>query len=640
MRTLIHCAGGTFRIGLVIGLRCGSNVMRGKFKWNDYNSPSGSSLHGTTLFAREKCDSSRPTRRRSRIATSEPFSELVKAIRDTKLKKIDKLNYIYGKIAHFRTKRSGKGGIVYLPNEIHNFLHQCYIDLPPDELKKHYQFLIKCDVKLSSTKTKSLWQSLLKGPAAVSRLASFQTFLDSNDLASFGKFNKLHDVKEMETIINYMIKNGQMEYIDNYLKSVVEKLEVLSLDPQIQKNDLHLSYLAFNNILLHFFSKTNNLQQFMEKYKGLLKYSINNKILLNKKYRKRIIRIPSVLLLSLLRAQGDQQKIINIFASLQEYLGKHKDVKLFKTMVMMELLRSFRTLQDPQLTCIYLLSTFGSCRTRFLLNDLGIWSWVFENSSRLLPRNEILNSIKDPPIPISSSLKENGIIPKSLLFELYSVLLYSKSKTMIKEDFRVFLSDLFVKYVDIIEKKRYRYLLYNQTTSILNLFLKHMRYQLHDTDLAFESLKRFYSLPRTVIKAIKNESQYSCPFSLVLYENYSLDRSQVSEIMGLMMKNKQFFSYKFYSAMILRNLKVGHYDEGKHWYDKMRASNFTARDFVLVDALSKADLLSKDENRLFTNIPDEYQENDSQEQLLDAESELDFGYDAFEVIYRRVAERL
>ena len=479
-----------------------------------------------------------------------------------------------------------------LPDHVHKWF---WDKLKKDESANHYYFLIQNDIHLSSSEhIRLFFKRLLQGSQLDIQLATFKIFLneESHHGIFFNKFCKLYDFDTMAIILNKQIQRKDFQFIKLYFTALLRGLDVNSKNVSaLSTNTLYDSrILKFNDCLLYYLAKTGNIDMFMETFinnisqvkeiesrqipsNSIIKDANSNEIFRN-------MQKPISNLLTLLREKGMHEEVFKVFALLQSF--PISNAPSFRYHMTCQLIASLRTFNDATLSLQYILSAYRSVNTRELLNNLGLWSWILHGNGNIFSHQELQCEFlkMEKLLPPSATLDGSPSLP--IITELYRGLLTINAKTMNSTQYRDLLLDLYDKYKQTMKIISTTDKYWKQNTSILNVFLYHIRYSLNDHILAFEILKDFFF--NKFSKKVKSTASAS-PFSIVVYENYKLTHSDISTLLNMMDEIGISLDFKFCAGMVLRHIRSNNSKEAYTWYKKILNGKFEVRHIGLVKAI-------------------------------------------------------
>ncbi|QLG72034.1 hypothetical protein HG535_0C03880 [Zygotorulaspora mrakii] len=480
---------------------------------------------------------------------------------------------------------SQKRGII-IPEIIHKW---CWENLPKQNSFDHYYFLIKNDVHLSSSlSVRKLGKRLMQGSEMELQLASLQIFLqnDAHKNLFFSKFSKLHSFDSMLLIINRLIYLKDFRNIKVYLSALLFKMDTGQVhDFFTSAKSKQLLFVKFNNALLYYLSQSQNIEMFLEtfttelqfmKKMGLMdevEHSLSTMNLLHK---------PLLFITRLLRKKGMHEEVFKLISTIQK-LPVKKNYH-FNQFILNELIASFRSFNDPKLTCQYVISGFKKVVTCELLNDMGLWSAVFHSHHHTLSKDSLYSEIQGLETLLPTSMQVNSIPSCAVLTEIYRVVLATNARIMNQQQYQDFILNLYSKYTTFLKQKKSKLKSFSHDTGILNVFLHHIRFELKNFGLLFEILKDFYNQRFQI--GIRNTTS-RCPFSLVLYKNYEVSQSQVDYLLSLMHEHRLPLNFQFCTAMVIRYLNLNNPDEALTWYKRIVHAGFTINHALLIQAIEE-----------------------------------------------------
>lgn len=427
----------------------------------------------------------------------------------------------------------------------------------------------------------------MQGSEMELQLATLQVFL--NDSAHrelfYSKFSKLHSFDSMILILNKLIYKKDFRNVKIYLSALLFKMdtaEVRDIYSSVERKQL--LFIKFNNSLLYYLSQSQNIDMFLQTFATELQYMKKLGLLENSgnKHAINLLHKPFLFAIRLLRKKGMHEEVFKLISIIQKLPIKKNHH--FNKLILNELISSFRTFNDPKLTCQYVMSGFKKLQTGELLNGLGLWSAIFHNDHRVLSKESLDSEITSLDTLLPRSMQVNGIPSCAILTEIYRVLLSTNARIMNQEQFQDFVLNLYSGYKSFLMLKDSKLRGLSHDTGILNVFIYHIRFEIGNFKLAFEILNDFYKQKFPV--GIRNTAT-KCPFSLVLYKNYELDESQVSNLLDLMHRNGIPLNFQVCTSMVIRYLKLNNHDEAHSWYQRIIHAHFTVKHTLLVQAIQE-----------------------------------------------------
>lgn len=476
--------------------------------------------------------------------------------------------------------KCGEKANYLIPSDVHQWFWE---NLPRDESFNHLYFLVKNDVHLSSCQY--VWnfsKRLMQGSELEMQLATFEIFLhDKAHQATFHeKFGKLHCFYAMNKLVNKVLSGNDFRFIKLYLSSLLQKMESLKGcgERQDTKSEKKL-FIRFSNTLLFYLSQTGNVEMFLQAFEINLQYMRKARLLEDARFMQEHLYPSLHFILKLLREKGLQEQVFHFIRVIQRVV-RRRDPK-FNTRIIGELVTSLRSFNDPKLSCQYILSAFNIKQTAALLNDLGLWGAIFHENSMKLSQQMLDAETKVQEEIFPRSLRIGGTPSMPILTELYRVLLSTCARTMGRETYQGLVLKLYSAYKKALEQQKFPA---KHDTGILSVFLHHIRQELNNPKLAFEVLKDFYS--QKFASSIRCTTKV-CPFSYVVYKNYDLSQSDLSQLLHLMQVNRVPLQFRFCTAMVLRYLKLGNVTEAYSWYEKILHAGFEVNHYVLIKAITE-----------------------------------------------------
>ncbi|CCF58557.1 hypothetical protein KAFR_0E04060 [Kazachstania africana CBS 2517] len=478
-----------------------------------------------------------------------------------------------------------------LPDDVHRWFYE---HLSSNEFFKHYYFLISHDVHLSSSKyIKRMTSKLLQGSELERQLATFEYFSKFENSSMFkNKFLKLHDFKAMIHLMNNVIKhNRNSKYIEIFLVEMIKKIEEISL--RNKYNDVHkiTTFITFLNELLFIISEIGNLQLFSSVFKILIEFIEFNKELVPKGRLYRFLHVSIHSFFKLLRKQNNNrnyQDAVFTLISVTNNLSVVPKTWNFKKRIVQEIMSSLKYFEDPKIMCLFMISAIKKPDPLPLLNDLGIYGFVFHNDIKhISTSNELLDrkseQLNNKLLPQSLAVELDNI--SAILTELYIVLLSTSCTILKASNFENVLVRFYKNYIKYLEANSKKFYLWKHDTGIMNVFIDAALFKLNNFQMAYNFLIDFYSKPCS--KRVKITSK-NCPFSTIIYSNrFTLTDLQLSELFTLMERNNIPLSFKICTAMLLRNNEKNQIQDAHSWYKKILAANFEIKHFQLIQLIKK-----------------------------------------------------
>lgn len=475
------------------------------------------------------------------------------------------------------SKRSG----LLVPTDVHKWFWE---NLPREESFNHFYFLIKNDVLLSSCQY--VWnfaQRLMQGSQLEVQLATFEIFLhDKTHQATFhSKFEKLYSFYAMNKLVNKVLSDRDFRYMKLYLSSLIHKMESLtSCEVNPHSRTKKKLFAQFNSTMLYYLCQTSNVEMFLETFKIGLQYMHKSGLMRDVKFTEEVLLRSLHFVLQLLRKKGLQEQVFQFIRVIQRVdRGKSPE---FKRRVIGELISSLRTFNDPKLSCQYILSAFSTARSADLLNNLGLWAPIFHQDTVKLSQESLKAEAEAQEQVLPRSLKVHDTPSIPVLTELYRVLLSTCARTMSRDAYHDLILYLYSSYKEALHKSLFSSVKHD--TGILSILLYHIRVELNDPKLAFETLKDFYS--QKFVSKIRCTSKV-CPFSWVVYKNPELSQSDISHLLHLMQLNRVPLQFRFCTAMVLRHLNLNNVEEAHSWYLKILHAGFEVKHTILIKAIVK-----------------------------------------------------
>ena len=536
------------------------------------------------------------------------YASFFKALRDVlNLKdcsKCEKQKLLYDVISHQHKSYpevARKIGF-YIPDEVHEWF---WNHVPKTESFNHYFFLLKSDVLLSTSRYCTKFTNrLMKGTEMERQLATFQVFLhdETNIKPIMEKVLKLHTFDSLVVLVKGLAKVKNFRFIESYIQALLQKLEQHSYSGKDRKKQKSLRYVKFNNALLYYLLKSGNVVLFMKTFQEELKFIISSGLINHIDGREHILNFPIHHYLNLLRVSNRQEELFDVISCLQSSsLMKHK---LFKEFLMGELIASFQAFRDPKLVCKYVLSSYSSKPSAIILNELGIWGWLYHSKSTTLTASDLTKELKTSSSVLPKSMRIGSAVTVPILTELYRSLLSSASVSLGRGQLKDCLLDLYYKYRSFLSKEASKYRYWRNDTGILNVFLNYIRFQAREPKLAYDILLNFYSqhFAKNVILTTT-----ICPFSIVAYKNYALTQAEISELLQIMHKNGVPLTFKFCSAMVMHCVKIRDEKGARSWYDKILYGGFEIRHMALIQIIKDRGwpFPKKFDQRLLTQLVDD-----------------------------------
>lgn len=460
-------------------------------------------------------------------------------------------------------------------------VHKWFWDnLPRAESFDHFYFLIKSDIHLSSCPhVRKFTKRLMQGSEMELQLATFQLFLhdEAHRVTFHNKFSKLYSFGSMIILVNKILNGKDFRFIKIYLAALLHKMELLK-SPQSQSRSNRALFIHFSNTLLYYLAQTGNTQMFLEAFAIQLKHMQRVGLLDDSNVASRLLQRSLNFVLKLLRQKGLQEEVFRFIGIIQKVcIDKDRN---FNERVIVELMSSLRSFNDPKLTCQYVLSAFKNEKTGQLLNELGIWGAVFHQSPQVLPEKVLSAETKAQEELLPKSLQIDEIPSHAVLTEFYRVILFTNARIMGLEEYQNFLLDLYKNYTKALRLKKFKGVKHD--TGILSVFLHNIRLELSNPKLAYEVLTDFYS--HSFASNVRITSKI-CPFSLVTYKNNHISQMELSNLLYLMQSNGVALRLRFCIAMILRFLELNNLVEARSWYDKILQARFDIKHKLLIKAI-------------------------------------------------------
>ncbi|CDF87282.1 BN860_02872g1_1 [Zygosaccharomyces bailii CLIB 213] len=490
-------------------------------------------------------------------------------VKRTNLDNTNKKQKLYDiiRLQHDLFPTACKRSAINLPREIHEWF---WHNIPREESFDHFYFLIKNDVFLSSPPY--AWrfaQRMMQGSELELQLSTFQLFLhqEAHQSTFYQKFGKLYSFDSMIYILNRVFKSKDLRFAKLYLSALLHKMEVQGAHEG--------SLLRFNNTLLYYLSQTDDIESFLRALVVELRLI---KMIEGYDELFKMLHRPLVFVLKLLRRQGFHEEFFTIISTVQKL--PLSEGHIFKQHIFTELISLLKSFNDPKLTCQYVMSGFNRKATGHLLNELGLWGFVFHGDARVLPGENLQSEINALESLLPKSLSVNRQPSLCAITEIYKTVLSAGSKTMGPGQFRDFIVGLYSKYSSALEHGLFEDPRHD--TGVLNVILYHTRFALRDARLAFVLLQDFYS--RGLGKEIRITSA-KCPFSLVAYQNKEISQADISELLVLMHQNKIPLHFQFCTAMVLRYLELNNVEDAHSWYKRILHAGFKVEHMLLVKAV-------------------------------------------------------
>lgn len=540
--------------------------------------------------------------------------------------------------------RPNQISIVTLPDEIHLWFKK---NLKQNQLYDHFQNLIDCNVNLcTSNLSKQIIIKLLQSSEIDISLITLEnmlfplitnphTTIDNASLQQTIFIEKLINLYDWNTLIlitNNIIKRGKWDYIPYYLTALVHKLNKLkqtSINIQKGKSNkminintqrLIVSQHSFIRFLIELLFVLSHLQDWklvfplfkkiIETINTLQRINNNNN---NNHVSISFLNKPILQIIKMLRINGNNDEIFQFISFLTN------DIKImnhliknfqFQKRLLNELLSSFRSLQDPLLSCQFLMATVTSPNMESLLNDLGILSYIYYHQVGKLSSQQILDCNKKFFNPFHSSklkFKFDNNLP--ILTELYQVILSNitnniNSNIVTSLNFnqnKITLLKLYDSYLTKLNQSKKDYYFWKIDTGILIQFLKIIITKLNDPQLAYKIVLEFFQQSfAKKIRVVSSQSKIipnidspnsipisfinnNCPITLLIQSSinhYSM--KQVLTLLSLMERHKLSLNFNICCSLTLKLISLKRFQDAKLWYDKIYYSKFYVNHFKLL----------------------------------------------------------
>ncbi|KOH01173.1 Atp22p [Saccharomyces eubayanus] len=507
------------------------------------------------------------------------FESLRHALRSKDLSNPEKRKLLYDVILnqHELYPKVARNNGFYIPEDVHKWF---WYNIPKSESFNHYFFLLKNDVLLSSSRyCTNFTNRLMKGSEMERQLATFQVFLhdENNIMPIMEKVVKLHTFDSLIVLVNGLTKGKDFKFIKSYIQALLQKLEQDSYSDKGGTKKKSLRYVRFNNALLYYLLKSGNVELFIKTFQDELKFITDSGLLNHIDGNEHILNFPIHHYLNLLRISKRQEELFNVISCLQS--SSLMKYKLFKKFLMGELIASFQAFRDPKLVCKYLLSSYSSKPSAEILNELGVWGWVYHSKSTTLTTSELTKELQHNSNLLPKTMRIGSPVSIPVLTELYISLLSFNSVSLERDQFKDCLLDLYYKYKSFLSKEAGKYRYWRNDTGILNVFLNYIRFHAREPRLAYDVLLDFYSEP--FAKKVSLTTKI-CPFSIVAYKNHDIAQAELSELLRVMHKNRVPLTFKFCSAMVMHYTKLRDEKGARSWYNKILYGGFEIKHMALV----------------------------------------------------------
>ncbi|EDO18105.1 hypothetical protein Kpol_1031p9 [Vanderwaltozyma polyspora DSM 70294] len=510
----------------------------------------------------------------------------------------------------------------FLTDKIHKWFWE---NIDKNESFTHYYFLIQNNVNLSSSYHILQFQKrLLKGSQLEFELASFQLFLHKPEYEHIfrRKFIILNSFDSIRSFVNLLIQKNDLRFLRMYFNSMLDSMKRPSFktNPDTVEFDSRLNLIYFNISLLNYLSKIEDIKMFSSTLRILAnetsKIQTNE---LNKDNKIRLSNISNLLLsplsssITLLRNKGMYDEAFDLLSLMRKTPMVHNSV--FKNFLIGHLISCLRSFNDPKLSLQYVTSAYRRKRVALFLNQLGLWGWVYHGKSYTLSNQELDTEYQKIKNTLPRSMVSIQYPPLPVLTELYITVLNTFSKTMDKENFKVFLLDLYQRYKKTILPMRSHNLYFQQNTGILNAFLKHVRYSINDHLLSLTILKDFYN--ESDSHRFKPTDGTS-PFSIVVYQNEKLSNRDISKVLELMDSLEIPLDFKFCVAMVYHYHSRNNIPEALVWYKKILDSKFNVEHMGLIKLITENGWEYPDhfDMKLLENLDEQKQSSTEEEDFL------------------------
>ncbi|AET40247.1 Atp22p Ecym_5504 [Eremothecium cymbalariae DBVPG len=505
------------------------------------------------------------------------FVEVLQTIINQPLKAEEKFRMIYYTIslqkALYPTLSENNG--VLVPDEIHRWFYQ---NVQPQEYFNHYYFLIKNNVLLQSHFASLMLLRLLKGSEMDSQLASFQLFLyDKKDKNIFDKkFTLLYNYYNMHIIINYTIQRGDFRFIQNYFEAMGRRLETKELlNEEIPANARKLMFMNYTNTMLRYARASNDPKLFF----GMFTTFVSS---LSTDIDPSFIHKPLKQVIDYFRENNLPKYVFKVMALLNKFPLANSNKK-FTSLKLGTIVSTLRSFSDVKLTTSYVVRTYRSTKTKYMLNELGLWKLVFDGNIGKLSGSALYSAEEDAkvlPIDVPLSMTLNSIPDNCVLCELYQAILNDQRTKLIEQEYRDLVIQLFGLYKNFIVRHRHKFLYYKVNTSVLRTFMHKLRFELHEDKLAYQLLLDFY---QTIKMKSRSASKYS-PFGIMLYKNNSLSQTEVNQALKIMEECSIPLDFKTLTTMVLRCIAMNDIEKAHNWYMKIVNGRFQIKNYDIINA--------------------------------------------------------
>lgn len=490
-----------------------------------------------------------------------------------------------------------EGSAIVLPDDVHKWFYE---NIDKADSFQHYYFLIQNDISLaSSLYIRKFTTRLLQGSETERQLATFEYFLKRPEIYKTRdqltqKFVSLHSFHDLYTFTNIALNNKEHsknnphlandDFIKFYLQSVLQKIVYYKAhtDRQGKNNDKALA-IQFTKLviqLLMIVSKEGNVKQFTSVLSTLMAFMKSNPNIDEGTYQK-MMHKPIVCMFSLLRRNKNPDAVF----SLANQIGSMDGIKnsyILKTLVINEIMRSLRYFNDPKIACQFLVSSIALPDLDLLLNDLGVWGSVFHSSGGLPIEQTIVKDGTSQMTPmVPSTLRAKPEKLSIVLSEVYKTLLSTNAIMMKPDEYKRFLMRLYTNYITVMEERSATQYMWKHNTLVLKCFISHAINTIGDKNLVLDILLNFYSKPFS--KKVRNHGRDD-PFAMVLYNDQTLTKEQVSTVLKCMDERNVPFTFKLCSSMVFRYLGWGEVKTAHEWYRKILESKFPLAHSPLIRA--------------------------------------------------------
>lgn len=542
---------------------------------------------------------------------------------------------------------------IFLPDIVHFWFYQ---NLSKDQIYNHINNMILWNVNLSSSiYSKRLVHKLLQSSEFDIQLITLEKFLSDNCKQSnttieisniqnvfTEKFISIYDWDTMILLTNNVIKRGNWKFVPYYLTALIGKLNQLQIKNYNNsgsrsgssinqtKIDLKRSFLKFLVELMTVLSNLNNHWNLVLPVFKLIIESFNNLTLslstssssssssLSMRNLS-ILNKPLLQILKLLRINGQNDEIFQIVSYLNNKHLNSKDGESrsllsilltsfqFQKRLLLELLTTLRSFNDPKLSVQFLLASVKSPDMKQILNDLGLLGWIFNREvSRLDPLGLQLlleNGSSNQFANINLKFKIDDLAP--ILSELYLVVLRKNSMTLTQHYNKDVLLKLYYNYINKLNSSINSYYLWKNDSGVLIHFLKNIIFEIKDHQLAYNILLDFYSqklAKRVRIVSSKNKNitttnyytdsyaNNNCPFTLLIQaSNKFLSMNQISKLLNIMQIHHIPLNFNVCCSIVLKFIYLKRYSDAKLWYEKLHSGNFNVDHFILLYYVRKFD---------------------------------------------------